>query len=222
MLQPIIRYLAPHRCIGCGTESSILCAWCKADAESTLPPRCYRCQALTEQSAVCVRCRRKSALRHVWVAGEYGGVGRKLVQLLKYERVQEAAVVMAGMVDDVLPYLGPGVIITHIPTATSRVRQRGYDQARLMARQLGRTRNHTVVSLLVRNGQSRQVGAKRAERTSQLGGAYRVSRPELVRNAHILLIDDVLTTGATMEEAAKTLRAAGASRVDAAVFAQKL
>ena len=222
LLHPIICYLAPHRCTGCGVEGSILCTWCKADAHNPLPYRCYRCQTLTVDSSVCKSCRRKTDLRHVWVAGAYEGVRRKLVQQLKYERAEEAGSVMAAMIDEALPYLDENTLISFVPTATSRVRMRGYDQAQLIARHLGRIRKRRVVNTLVRHGQSRQVGAKRSERVLQLAGAYRVRRPDIVRGCVILLIDDVVTTGATIEAAAKTLRAAGAKQVDAAVFAQKL
>ena len=222
LLHPVIRYLAPHRCTGCGVEGAILCTWCKADVHNLLPSRCYRCQTLTIDFSVCRACRRRSDLRHVWVTGMYEGVWRKLVRQLKYERAQEAASVMAAMIDETLPYLDEQILISFVPTATSRVRMRGYDQAQLIARHLGRIRKRPVVKTLVRHGQSRQVGAKRVERALQLAGAYRILRPDVIRGCRVLLIDDVLTTGATLEAAAKTLRAAGVKPVDAAVFAQKL
>ena len=106
------------------------------------------------------------------------------------------------------------------PTATSRVRQRGYDQAKLLARALARQAGLPYLDCLARVGQTHQVGATREQRLRQLQAAFRVRRPNAVRSAYLLLVDDVSTTGATLELAATILKSAGARRVDAIVFAQ--
>jgi ComF family protein len=114
----------------------------------------------------------------------------------------------------------PATVVTHVPTATSRVRRRGYDQAELLARQLAQDLKLPYASLLIRDGQSRQVGATRQARLAQLTHAFRIPK-HFPQNVSILLVDDVVTTGATIETAARILRAAGAKSVSAAVFAQK-
>lgn len=108
----------------------------------------------------------------------------------------------------------------HLPTATSRVRQRGYDHARLIARDFASRRQLPCQSLLVRHGQQRQVGAARTIRLQQAEQFYsaKIVRPMPSR---VLLIDDVVTTGASISAAAKCLKRAGVKHVDAAIFAQK-
>ncbi len=112
-------------------------------------------------------------------------------------------------------------IIVHVPAATSRVRARGYDQSKLIAKQLASIFGCSQQTLLSRHGQARQVGAKRDKRFSQVVGAFTPRKVDGIKNAHILLVDDVLTTGASVEEAAKVLKAAGAKTVNAAIFAQR-
>lgn len=97
---------------------------------------------------------------------------------------------------------------------------RGYDQARLIARACARQADLPHASLLLRLGQQRQVGLKRQQRLSQLEQAFEIRNTERVRGAHIMLVDDVVTTGATLEAATKVLKAAGANRVEAIAFAQ--
>jgi ComF family protein len=107
-----------------------------------------------------------------------------------------------------------------VPTATNRVRQRGYDQAELLCRALAAHTGLPYRLALARHGQSRQVGTSRSERLKHLENALRVTASPLVHGKHIVLIDDVLTTGATLEAAARVVKRAGAKRVDAIVFAQ--
>jgi predicted amidophosphoribosyltransferase len=115
---------------------------------------------------------------------------------------------------------GGPLLVTWIPTATARVRARGYDQSRQIARSLARQIGCPIAPLLARSGQQRQVGHSRAERLAQLQAAYRPVKPWLIDGKDILLVDDVFTTGATLSAAAEQLHAAGARSVHAYVFAR--
>jgi predicted amidophosphoribosyltransferase len=100
------------------------------------------------------------------------------------------------------------------------VRQRGYDQTRLIARVFAKQRGLPCDELLVRRGQSRQVGSDRKHRQEQAAKNYQ-SKQNIAKGTEVLLIDDILTTGATLEASAKILYQAGAKTVNAVVFAQK-
>jgi ComF family protein len=157
-------------------------------------------------------------LYQVWAATEHEGVGKTLVHQLKFERARAGAAVAAkAMADLLLP--DANWLVTFTPTAPVRVRGRGYDQAQLIAGQLARMLQCEYAPLLLRMGTQRQVGQTRQVRREQMMQAFRPVRPGSIRGRHILLIDDVLTTGSTLEAAAATLKAAGAKRVSAAVFA---
>jgi predicted amidophosphoribosyltransferase len=111
------------------------------------------------------------------------------------------------------------VLIAYVPTAPQRVRERGYDQAALIAKELAIRSKLPYHTLLARTGTQRQLGQQRAVRKEQMTGAFRSLDKIDLQDKHVLLIDDVLTTGATCEAAARALRQAGAKRVSAAVFA---
>ncbi|MBC7707774.1 hypothetical protein H7Y63_00950 [Polaromonas sp.] len=112
-----------------------------------------------------------------------------------------------------------GALIVPIPTATQRVRQRGYDQSYLIARAFSRKTTAQFTPVLRRLGQQRQRGASKSTRAIQLSDAYWL-RHYNFKNRHVVLVDDVVTTGATLESAARLLRAAGATRVEAIIFAK--
>jgi ComF family protein len=119
-----------------------------------------------------------------------------------------------------MPILPQKTVITHLPTASSRIRLRGYDQAQLIAKRLAKSRGLEYQDLLRRSGRSRQVGSSKKDRFKQLSGAFSAKQPRKIKGKHILLVDDVLTTGASIESAARELKACGAKRIEAAVFAR--
>jgi ComF family protein len=204
----------------CGDEGALLCERCFPDAVDPIPARCYRCAAATSNSAVCPSCRRNSPLRHVWATTTYEGPPKELVHMLKFGRAKQAAQVIAAYLNEIVPDLAPGTVVTFVPTATSRIRQRGYDQTQLIASNFARLRGLRCTPLLVRYGQSRQVGSNRKHRYNQASKNYGIAK-KIPTDVEILLIDDILTTGATLESAAKLLKQFGIKTINAAIFAQK-
>jgi ComF family protein len=216
LLDTILSKITPYSCLSCRSEGALLCDACTLKIPPALD-RCYRCYAPTVAGMTCADCQPASALSVVRTVTLYDGVAKDLLWKLKSGGAQEASRQMAALM---APLVGSVLVITHVPTATSRVRQRGYDQARLLARNLARETRSPRATLLVRTGQAHQVGASRAVRLQQLTDAFRPRSGWQIRGAHILLVDDVLTTGATFEAAARVLLAAGAARVDAIAFAR--
>lgn len=222
LLEKVIGLVAPHNCIVCSREGELLCDWCIPDAVTLLPDRCYYCKQISDNSAVCKSCRQKgSRLSNVWVRTGYEGTAKQLVYQLKFNRAKAAARPIARLIDETLPWLEPDTVLVPVPTATSRRRSRGYDHAELIAKELASIRNLSCQPLLVRIGQSRQVGAGRKERLLQLQSAFIAREMGAFKNVPLVLIDDIVTTGGTVEAAARALKTAGAKHVCAAVFAQK-
>lgn len=221
MLDKILSVLAPHTCLVCGAEGNLLCVWCRLDNVPEVPSRCYHCHASVDQSAVCNKCRKNSPLKHVWVRTYYQSVPKNLIYQLKFGRAKKAAKTIAELLDTSLPALPKDTVVTYVPTATSRVRVRGYDQSQLIASHLAKQRSLPMARLLVRHGQTRQVGSVRTKRLEQAAKNYGLANNKRLSQKHILIVDDILTTGATLEAASRVLRKTGAKQVNAAVFAHK-
>ena len=222
LLEHFITIIAPHECLSCGLEGQLVCAKCRDQYILPLPPRCYKCSRLSADWRVCSACRKnKSPLRTVAVCTQYEGLPKEIMHVLKFERASAAAQTIAECLDPMQKYFDESCLITEVPTASSRRRQRGYDQAQLIAKAYAKQTNTTYTPFLWRMGNTRQVGMDRATRFTQAQSMFRVRNPNTLRGQHIILVDDVLTTGATIEAAARCLRLAGAASVSAILFAHR-
>lgn len=181
--------------------------------------RCYICNKLTKQNRTCKSC--NSKLRRVWWLGGYDETFKKLIVNLKYHRKRHVARLLGKYLAEKLPYFPAETIVSFIPTASTRVRRRGYDQAEIIARSLAKELGLNFKSLLYRTDQIELIGKSRRERQKLTQNAIKLRKNQKFDYATIILIDDVLTTGSSLESAAKILRKAGASHVDAAVIARK-
>ncbi len=200
LLDKIIGMLAPHICVGCGQEGTLLCETC---GDILYDPAIYLSQ---------------DSLNSVRSVTSYEEFARDLVWQFKFRGAQAAAGIMARYMTPLIGADDADAIIVPVPTATRRVRQRGFDQAKLLAHQLSRRAGLRYVDCLRRRGQTHQVGANREQRLQQLQSAFQLKRG-VPRDSQLILVDDVMTTGATLEAAALVLQAADPRHIDAVVFA---
>lgn len=202
-----------------------------AVAVALAPPLCAACgRSCRVEAVVCNRCGRRLAaaepllsngpagLDRAWSSASYEGVARNLVGALKFRRLLPVADLMAERIEWLAPaHMLSGTIVP-VPPAPPRLRRRGFDPAGELAAALAERLQAPLEGCLERRGGGRQVGRRRAER---------VAHPPRIHAAgaaprSALLVDDVLTTGATLTACAKALRAAGSSRVVAVTFARRL
>jgi len=228
VLDKLIGLIAPPSCFVCGQEGSALCSGCAQTKIVPYGERCFACGAVSPSARTCERCR-PGAPRYVWVSTNYEAAARQLIKIYKFGHQRAAAASLASLMVETLLSLNDfeevrrlNYLIVPVPTATSRIRQRGFDHCAHLARQVARKLKARHLNALARIGQSRQVGAQRSVRLAQPAGNYVVRYPYLINGQNILLIDDVVTTCATLRAATKALRGAGAGRVDALVFAKRL
>ncbi len=156
----------------------------------------------------------------MWWLGSYNTELKELIFAMKYGRCRAAARECGALLAKIIGYLPPGTLITHLPTASQRVRQRGFDQAALIAESLAKSLRCRYIPLLSRVSQVDQIGKNRIERQKQMQGSFACKSQDQLQGKTVLLVDDVITTGASIEAAAYVLRKHGAAHVDVAVIAR--
>ncbi len=222
LIDRLISYIAPHQCIGCDTDGDILCSFC-INLFPTQEPQCYKCQKSSADNRTCKTCSRESPLSAVYAYTPYESVAETLLKQLKFHRTLAAAPCIVHILHQAFhAELHKNVLLVPIPTATNRIRQRGYDQAVVITKLLAQKTGLPYSCALKKYGQARQTSSSRAQRFEQIQQALTVAKPKAIQGQDILLIDDVITTGATLEAAAELLLQADAKSVNAMTFARTL
>ncbi len=201
------------------------CRLCREPLER--PPRCGRFLHGGSEDHPCARCldRAPRYARHR-SCGAYGGTLKDVILLFKYRRCAPlsrplAAFAEACLGGDEALWRGADALVP-VPLHPSRRRERGFNQARLLARGLAAGRGLAVLdgALIKTRNAPAQAGLRAADRERNVRRAYAVKRPDLVRGRVLVLVDDVTTTGATLRECAGVLMDAGAKEVRAVTLAQ--
>jgi len=219
MIDKILKIVAPHHCFGCDKTGTVLCDYCKYNIVDDSYFGCISCQKPTNSENYCGRC--KTSYSRAWCVAERRNIMTQLLNAYKFENVYDAHRTFVDLLDVRLPSLPSSTIIVPIPTIAKHVRQRGYDHMRLIADSLATKRSLRVEHVLARAENSVQTGASRKQRYDQALRAFAVDARRIDSSCTYFLIDDVTTTGATLEHAAAALKKAGARDVWVAVIARQ-
>jgi predicted amidophosphoribosyltransferase len=212
----LLALLVPPVCLACGRGArDVLCAACRAGLP-WLRDACPRC-ALPRPCSPCPAVRQR--FRAAWAPVELGGPARALVHALKFDSHLAAADAMAAQMAAALPREGwAEAALVPVPSSPERRRRRGFDPAELLAVRLARRTGRDVVRCLRRgDGVRSQVGAPRAERLRADGVVASGRAPPVA-----ILVDDVHTTGATLDACARALTTGACARVGALTYARTL
>lgn len=216
-------FFVPDACPVCagamGTASGELCPDCARLLVELPEPRCGHCGGAADSALeVCGECLRIGARpwRHAVSVFPYGGVMRELVHRLKYGGQPYLARFLGQRMARAWTTHGTGVpdVVVPVPLHWWRRLRRGYNQAELLAREVADTLGLPLMPALVRTRATRRQALLDIDRRQANVKEVFASRPRWsVRGRHVLLLDDVLTTGHTLGEAARTLHTAGALAV---------
>jgi ComF family protein len=222
----VLDVLFPARCVGCGAYGSFLCQSCQGELPRARPPRCPICWRPQPRAAPCWRCREeRPAFQGARSCYLYQGAAREAVHALKYGYVsalaQPMARLMAAYVEE--EEVIEADLLAAVPLYVRRQRLRGYNQSLLLARELSRLCGLPLAErgLARRRNTPPQAGSADAEaRKRNVADAFVADR-RWAEGKRVLVIDDVMTTGATLDACARALRQAGAASVWALTFARE-
>lgn len=214
-----LNLLFPIRCVHCGAIGEQICARCNPLIQWIMMPFCQYC-GIPGSTSTHHTCIDRTVLEQIRTATIFSGPIRKALHALKYRNNRSLANLLVTLSSPYWPIASWGIdCIVPIPMGLDRLKERGYNQAELIARSISELANIPMENhIIMRTRETRsQVGLALDERKRNLEGAFS-SRD--IQGRRILLVDDVCTTGATMQECAKALRKAGAVSVHAVAIAR--
>lgn len=220
----------PNLCLDCGNKiktaqkQDVICAGCWERIEKNLPPFCASCGRHLDTQAIrknsCPHClNEKFYFDRAFSPCAYTGVIKNLIHEFKYSGKdylkKPLGTIMNTFIKEYrlpIEYLD---FIVAVPLHKNRQREREFNQAQLLAQEVAIAFDKIMLSnILIRNKVTKtQTELTQEERRQNVEGSFLVTQPELITDTNLLLIDDVLTTGATSSEAAKSLKNAGAKKV---------
>ena len=242
MLHYLLNFLFPQRCAACDASMPIdakrcICAPCLAAIGPPRPPLCQICGASlnTGEDGRCGRCREappafdsaRAITRYRASGTDFAGGGSSafatLLRRHKHGLDQSLGRALAEYIDAAPPIdAGAYDLVIPVPLHRRRLRWRGFNQAALLGAALARRLKCPLDAATLARIRSTppQTARDRAQRVRNVRNAFAVLRPTRVAGRRILLVDDVMTTGATADECARVLHAAGARRVDVLTLAR--
>ena len=210
--------LYPPRCVarGCSARGAWLCPDCLESAALQDWQTCPRCAVPTGDGRRCRACRADPPpFTRATSAGRHAGVLRDAIHALKYKGIVGVAPALGRLAAERCSAQRAGTVVVPVPAHPSHVRRRGVDHAALIAREVSVVLGMRCAIHALRRTRPTlpQVGLTRAQRTANVAGSVAAGVPESVAARDVLLVDDVMTTGATARECAAVLLAAHAASV---------
>jgi ComF family protein len=215
--EKIVDFFFPRRCVGCGKFGALLCASCSRKLPRLLPPFCQKCGRHESTGVLCSACwGQRTAIDGIRSVFRFDGTVRQAIHELKYRNIKSMADCLAALMADYLRENKlPGDVLVPVPLHPKRLRERGYNQSVLLARELCKLTSIPVLESQLYRLKDSLPQARTAtveERRKNVEKAF-ACRKEALPGKPVLLIDDVCTSGATLEACAAALKAAGAVSV---------
>jgi len=216
----LLDYIFPKQCFGCSKEGEYLCSACFDKVMFFEKFPCFICNRRQYEVGICPDCSRSSCIDQIVVATGYSDtIAGKLVEALKYDYIESIAVVLAGLLAEQLEnkeltgIFATGAVVP-IPLHKKRFAERGFNQSELLVEKLSLIYDLKIQKKLLRRSRntSQQAKLSREERKLNIEDAFVVEN-NLIIPRTVILVDDVLTTGATFGQSAKVLKNAGVEQV---------
>ncbi len=218
ILERLLQSIAPDLCYFCGKVGGVFCTYCKYDITCDVPSVCYRCDE-PARDGVCGH--HAMDIQLVRSVGLYEGGLKNALQGLKFQRDAFSVRILAEMLNDIVPVLPSDTVVIPVPTRRGAVRKRGYDHVLVMAKRIAASQGLDLYTDIRRAGGVIQHNIEtRKEREQQIKGVFYLQRSPRLLSKTALIVDDVITTGATLREIATVLRKAGVENIYAVALAR--
>ena len=219
-------FIFPPYCVGCGREGAFICPACRQSLPRIIPPVCPRCGRPHSSGVLCPDCIRwQTAIDGIRSPFRFEGVMREAIHQLKYQNLRTLAAPLAGMLQEYLIDSPLDIdVLVPVPLHRKRLRERGYNQASLLAKELGKLINTPIVDDVLIRQRHTPPQARTAtveERTHNIADAF-ACRGNGLRGRRVLLLDDVATSGTTLDACAMVLKASGVDSVWGLVMAREI
>ncbi len=221
----LLDLIFPSRCVGCGLRGVDLCPDCLATVRPLDPASCPRCGRASRLGGLCPTCSRyEGPLAGIRAASPYEGVVRQAIHSFKYRHRQTLAEPLSQLIDREISRRPLHLdLLVPVPLHPHRRTERGYNQSALLAVKLGERLGAPVAGILERTRETAaQAGLKARERQTNVRGAFRCTSGAELSGRRVGIVDDVCTTGATLEDCARALHDAGCASVWGIVVARDL
>lgn len=209
--------LFPVYCVRCQTEGFWLCAKCQQSVVLQKIQTCPFCGVPTAYGITCLTDRKKTYLDGLTNTGDYKSwVWRNVVRPWKFGGAVELGDFCSEQIQKILPELPYGLydpIIIPVPLTKRRFRSRGFNQAQILAKAVAEVIEGEVYEIHRIRETKPQPGLTRNERFKNISGAFAIPDKGKILHRDCIVVDDLLTTGATVNEIAKVLKKSGAKKV---------
>ncbi len=212
-----LNFFLPQNCLGCGKEGELICPACRRKLTPLAYPVCPKCGRPQSSGVLCPACVSwQSSIECIRSPLRFEGLTREAVHQFKYNNLRSLKHILTAILTDyLLQYPLPSDVIVPVPLHPRRLRERGYNQSHLLAAELSRRMNLPLVDGELKRIKYLQPQVKTKsvqERRENVKDSFDC-RTFPLPAAHVLLVDDVATSGATMDACAAALKKAGVKSV---------
>jgi len=218
----ILDIVFPKKCVACGKLDSLFCEKCRAKILFLKTQNCPFCLKITPRGRVCPSCNGKSALTGVYVVAHFEEPLKTVIHQYKYEFIKALKDDLADIAWPYMEDFPKNAVLTCIPSNSKRLAWRGYNQAEEIARILAQNTGMRFYPNLLKRTEYKipQTQLRRKERFENVKNSFAKGKKVDLKGKQVIIFDDLVTSGATLDACARELRKMGATRVWGFVLAR--
>lgn len=225
ILSNLLNLVFPPKCINCNAYGSLICQRCFDNIEFINTQICYKCSKLSSGFKICYLCQKQSGLKRAIVCTYWQKPIKLFIHYYKYKKLyvlkKQFGALMATMFFKICSH--KNIVLVPVPLHRYRLWDRGFNQSALLAQEIAKLLDVSVVDCLVRYKHTKpQFGLNKMVRPTNVKGVFKFKNKYFskITGKTVVLIDDIIATGSTLQECARTLKKAGVKNIWSLVLAK--